>query len=222
MIFLRVSALLSLLLLSGCFEMQQDIIVGDDGTTQFKVELSIDAALIGMAQQGKPDNFCTSDVPKEIPKDLTFSAERTIEKGDIVCLIKVHGPTASVLGAFSGGKLLPTPNSQKPDGMQMSFTEDGTHKRIEITVFPTPKEEEEENPMQGMLIGATTGRFISWSVTAPEIIETSGELTEDGKTASFSLPVATLLTNKDETFKFYVLFSDQKPGVWKYLKSVFD
>lgn len=222
MIFLRVSALLSLLLLSGCFEMQQDIIVGDDGTTQFNVELSIDAALVGMAQQGKPDNFCSSDGPKEIPKDLTFAAERSMEKGDIVCLIKVHGPTQSVLGAFSGGKLLPLPNEQKPDGIQMNFVEDGEQKRIEITVFPTAQKEEEENPMQAMLIGATTGRFISWSVTAPEIIETSGKLSEDRKTASFSLPVATLLTNKDETFKFHVLFTDQEPGFWGRIKSALD
>ncbi|MEJ8476650.1 hypothetical protein [Roseibium algae] len=145
-----------------------------------------------------------------------------MEKGDIVCLIKVHGPTASVLGAFSGGKLLPMPNDQKPDGMQMNFEENGNEKRIEITVFPTAKKDGDENPMEAMFIGATSGRFISWNVTAPRIIETSGKLSEDGKTASFSLPVATLLTIKDETFSFYVSFSDQKPGLWGRIKSILD
>ncbi|WP_205909139.1 hypothetical protein [Neorhizobium lilium] len=211
----------ALFVLPGCFEMQQDIIVGDDGTSKLRWEMSVDAALIGMASQGKADTFCAELGPGKMPEGFTGSAQRSTEKGDVVCTISVEGPTEKIFAALAKGNLLSGDSGKQSGQLAMKLTDEGDNKRLELAIPPMPKKAGDDERMQAMLLGATSGRVLEWTITAPQIIETTGKLSEDGKTATYSLPVASMLTNKTETFGFSVVFSDKPAGMVDWVKSLF-
>ncbi|WHO22639.1 hypothetical protein G6L90_06670 [Agrobacterium tumefaciens] len=215
------TAIAALLMLSGCFEMQQDIVVSDNGTTEINLVMSVDAALLNMGPKDKPDNFCTAIPAGKLPEGLKGSATRTTEKGDVVCTIALEGPTEQVFAVLAKGNLLGGDNQNKSKDLAMTITDQGLNKRLDLAIPPTPSKPGDNPQMESMLIGATSGRYLEWRVTAPQIIETSGKLSEDGKTASYSLPLASVLSNKTETLKFSVVFSDKPAGFTGWVKSLF-
>ncbi|MCW0979182.1 hypothetical protein OK142_00015 [Agrobacterium sp. BT-220-3] len=215
------TALAALLILSGCFEMQQDIVVSDDGTTKINLVMSVDAALLNIGVKDKPSNFCPPIPEGKLPEGLKGSTTRTTEKGDIVCTIALEGPTDQVFATLAKGNLVGSDNQNKSKDLAMSITNQGDNRKLELAIPPAPTKPGDNPQMEAMLIGATSGRYLEWRVTAPQIIETSGKLSEDGKTASYSLPVATLLSNKTETLSFFVVFSDKSAGFTGWFKSLF-
>lgn len=215
------TALAALLILSGCFEMQQDIVVSENGTTKINLVMSVDAALLNMGPKDKPDNFCAAIPEGRLPEGLKGSTTRSTEKGDIVCTIALEGPTDRVFATLSQGNLLSGDKQNKSKDLAMTITDQGENKRLDLAIPPTPTKPGDNPQMESMLIGATSGRFLEWKVTAPQIIETSGKLSEDGKTASYSLPLASVLSNKTETLRFSVVFSDKPAGFTGWVKSLF-
>ena len=61
--------------------------------------------------------------------------------------------------------------------------------------------------MRPMLDAMLAGRSLSWSVTAPQIIETSGDLSLDGLTASYSFPLALAAEPVQEDLHFSAVFT---------------
>jgi hypothetical protein len=211
------------LMLTGCFGMQQDIVVSDDGNTTMSTAIHVDAALIAMSSQGKPDNFCKQLDAGKLPPELKANVTRTTDKADIVCTINVTGPTERVFAAIKDGSYLPPTEKAADPGneLKISVTDVGGNKRLAIEIPPPPAKAQSDDRMQSMMLGAVAGRFIQWNFTAPTILETSGTLSDDRKTASFSVPVATLMSNRTETLAFSVTFSDEPPGIVERVKGWF-
>jgi hypothetical protein len=58
--------------------------------------------------------------------------------------------------------------------------------------------------MQAML----AGRTLSWSVTVPKVLETNGQVASDGKTVTWSVPLASAYKEKQS---FHVVFKAERP-----------
>lgn len=206
-------AVMSTMLLQGCFGMQQDIVVGDDGNTAVKVALSVDAALVSMGQKNKPDTFCKPADGQAAPVGIAVDWAKGTDKGDITCTMSIKGKTADVFGYLSTGSFMPGTADPKKKKLSMTLSEVKDGKRLEIVIPPDPPAQAKDEKMQSMLIGAVAGRYLQWNVTAPRIIETSGKLSEDGKTASFSVPVAMLISDRQEDIRFTATFSESPPSL---------
>ena len=62
--------------------------------------------------------------------------------------------------------------------------------------------------MDGMMQAMFAGRQLSWSVSVPKVLETNGQLSQDGKTVTWSVPVASAYQGKQS---FYLVFQAERP-----------
>jgi uncharacterized protein YecT (DUF1311 family) len=71
------------------------------------------------------------------------------------------------------------------------------------------KDQAKENTgMEGMMEAMFAGRNLSWSATVPKVLETNGEVSKDGKTVTWSAPVASAYKAKQS---FYLVFKAERP-----------
>lgn len=220
----RILVGLCALVLSGCFDMKQDFEFRTDGTAKATVRLAIDAALIGMAGGGSKEQFCGGAELRDLEKDgLRGSAEQSTEGGDVLCLLTLEGATEKLVAAMADGKLMPADeDGDISKKMGISLTHDGDRYVLLISVPPMGKEDDASNSsMRQMLLVAMAGRSLSWSVTAPKIVETTGVRSNDGTEATFSIPLAEAFANTTKTYEFRTIFSTTEPGFLDWLKSFF-
>lgn len=217
---LRTTAVLgAALLTAGCFEMKQDFRFNTDGTADVTFRIAIDAALMALAnQQGGNGNFCSeANVTRE---GVVGTAKASTEGGDMVCTLTISGPIEKVIDAALNAKL----NDRAKEQQGISLTKDGETYALAIELPAIGDEPDTDNPMaksmQAMMLAKMSGRTLSWSVMAPKIIETTGTLSDDGKVATYSRPVADAFTSKEPT-RFSVRFSLRSPGFFDWIWSLF-
>lgn len=201
------SALLSL---TGCLDMRQDLTVGPDGTATLATEISIDAALMALGSDGaKTSGFCA--VPQSAALEgVVVTAETTSERGDLVCVLTATGKVDRLAEVLSEESLVLVPGgkAQAADAPKMSlFREDDNYRFMVSVDYQKPKPEDVDNDTSKMLAAMVAGRSFSWSVTAPLILQTSGQLSQDGKTASYSVPLASLVSGDIPKAEFTATFS---------------
>ena len=212
------AALAACLLASGCFDMKQDFRFNSDETAEVTFRIAIDAALIALAQQGTEKPFCTDEM---IARDgITGTAKSTTEGADVVCTLTISGPIAKVVDAASNAKL----NENAKGKQAIALTRDGEAYVLQIDLPPPDDGKAADNPMaktmQAMMLAKMSGKTLAWTVTAPSIIETSGTLSDDGRVASYSRPLAEAFTSREPT-RFSVRFSLKEPGLTGWIRSMF-
>lgn len=219
---IRALSLAPLLALSGCFDMSQDFTFTEDGSASVNMVLRVDAALLALSEnQGDQvaQRFCddgmidTSDEP-----GVEATAVRTTDRGDVVCTISIRGETERLVAFMENPREMFDANPESGGmNMHLSLTQEGEAYTFALSVPPMERKDEEDNPMaasmEQFLLAAMSGRSLEWSVTAPRIIQTSGTLSDDGRTASYSIPLATAFSNKTETFEFDATFSTAGSGI---------
>ncbi len=212
-------ALAGCLLTAGCFEMKQDFRFNADETVDVTFRIGIDAALMALANQNADKPFCSDEM---VQKDgITGTAKSTTEGGDMVCTITMSGPIDAIVKAASETSL----NENAEQKQTISLAKERDTYALDIELPPMQKDNAaEDNPMaqsmQAMMLAKMSGRTIAWTVTAPQIIETSGSISEDGTTASYSRPLAEAFTSKEPT-RFSVKFSLEQPGFFGWVKNWF-
>jgi hypothetical protein len=203
------------LLCSGCFEMEQKFEFSSDGTARIDVRMAVDAALMAM---GNPDgaSWCRDENLKK--EGVTINQVLGTEGGDSVCTISISGKLEDVVGAAAQA------NAGGKQGLSLTRVDDGYKLAIEMPPFnegTRPSDDSFESAMQGLLLAKMSGRALEWSVTAPRILATSGKISEDGRTATYSRPLAEAFTSSEPT-RFDVTFSLNEPGMLGWFKSLFN
>lgn len=215
---------LSALMLSGCFDMKQDFEFRGDGTAKATIRMAVDAKLIAMADGDSKEPFCSDGMLQKVEKDgMKSSAQRTTEGGDVVCIITLDGKTDALVAAMASGELMPgDDNAEAQQKMGISLTREGDRHVLLISAPPMGKEEDPSTAgMQQMFLAAMAGRSLAWTVSAPEIVETTGTRSDDGTVASFSIPLAEAFSNTTKTYEFRTVFVTEEPGFMGWLKSFF-
>lgn len=221
--YCRIVVGLAALMLSGCFDMKQDFEFRGDGTAKITVRLAIDAALIAMSQGGK-EPFCGGGLLQQAEKDgVTGSVQQTTEGGDVVCLITVEGKSDTLITAMASGTLMPDDNKDVKERLGYSLTRNGDHYVFLVSIPPIgQKDDPAAQGVKEMFRAAMAGRSLSWSVTAPTILETTGTRSADNKVATFSVPlVEAFFSNTTKTYEFRTVFATEEPGFMGWVKSFF-
>jgi hypothetical protein len=212
------ASLFACLVTAGCFEMKQDIKFNSDGTVDATVRIAIDAALVAMGNRSD-NSFCMNDLGKN--DGITGTSTATTEGGDMICTITISGPMDRVVEVLSETTL--NEKSEQTQGFSLSRDGDAYIVHIEL---PPPDQTAEEGDsqmakaMQAMMLAKMSGRALAWTVTAPEIIETSGKISDDGTVATYSRPVADAFTSTEPT-RFEVKFSLREKGFLRRVKALF-
>lgn len=195
--------------LSACIDMKQDLQVSADGQAVFKIEIAVDAAIIAMqAKNDTPSNFCKGSPPKE---GITVTYEQDTERGDLICTITAAGPLDRMADTMQKNSLLPSQDGTAPAATAptMVILKDGENYRFDVAMkWPQQPPPPENGPdMSKMMLAMFAGRSVSWTITAPSIVETSGKISEDGKTATYSVPLVSLISGDIPEAKFTTTFS---------------
>lgn len=207
-------------LLGGCFDMRNDLTVARDGTATVVATFSLSADVMGMMGAaagaagggGAPadDDFCPDDMA-DLPTGFTATHERsTADNGDLICTITVVGPIDRMNEVLATEDFNPGGGVEGDDGT-ITLTAEGGGVYNYALSFTIPKEDAptpEEAAMQAAMMQAMrdmmTGRTMTWSVTAPRILSSTGTI--DGNTATFVIPVTDLIDNAGGNYTFEVRF----------------
>lgn len=215
----RWGAIALLPLLAGCFDMRNDLTVAPNGEATLVASFTLSADMMGMmgaaagAAGGAPaadDGFCSEDLG-ELPAGFTATQEQTTaENGDAVCTVTVTGPIDRMNDVLTGTEFNPGGGVEGDDG-QITLVAEGGNVYLYTLTFAIPKEEAptpEEAAMQTAMMQAMRemmeGRTMTWSVTAPRILSSTGTI--EGNTATFVIPVTDMIDNAGGEYAFEVRF----------------
>ena len=193
--FLRLTAaILATGALSGCFDVAQKVTV-DKGELRYSAEVRIDAKLAAMTES--KDSLC-GNLSKGGSASMKVQVTETVADGNVVCQLSAQGPVDKFANFTTG--------DQDNSLLKVSSAADGAW-RIDSSF--DMKDKAGANPMmEGMMQAMLAGRNLSWSVTVPKVLETNGQLSQDGKTVSWSVPLASAYKAKQS---FYVVFKAERP-----------
>jgi hypothetical protein len=202
------------LALSGCFEAGQDFTFKEDGTAIVETRLAIEASMIAMIEIGDGYRFCSDELSAASERGLLASQARSTEGTKIVCTMSIEGPTDTLVAYLDEGGFLPIPDDGK-EKIRLKLAEvDGRHELV-ISIPPVSSDEPEDEVarnVQQMVMASMAGVVLSWSVTAPKIVESTGTILEDGTRAEFSFRFADAFADKDTATEFRTVFTTKKPG----------
>lgn len=187
----------STFILAGCLDLDQNITLVKDQLT-YKAELKVDAKIAAFADK-KQGGFC-SDFGSSQNEGIVVDVKESADGGNIICAITAQGHVDKFKNFSSGDK-------NKSEMVRITEV-DGNKYRIESTIDFQGKNEGASG-MDGMLEAMLAGRNVSWSVSAPKVIESNGKIAEDGKSVTWSLPMSVAFKNPQ---KFYAVI--QKETSW--------
>lgn len=190
------TVLFATIALSGCFDIAQNVVV-DKGELSYNAEFRIDAKLAAMSD--KKGSLCENfSAAKNQSNAIRVQGSETMADGNVVCKLSAQGPIEQFT-QFSPG--------DKDDALiRISRTAEGAW-RIDSS-FNLKEKMGGNTAMDGMMQAMFAGRALSWSVTVPKVLQTNGQLSQDGKTVSWSVPVASAYQGKQS---FFVVFQAERP-----------
>jgi uncharacterized protein YecT (DUF1311 family) len=185
-------------MLAGCLDLNQKITLVKDQLT-YKAELKLDAKIAAFADKKQGESSC-SDFGTSQNEGIVVEVKESADSGNIICTITAQGKVANFKNFSSGDK-------NKSEMVRITAI-DGSKYRIESTIDFQEKSKGASG-MEGMLEAMLAGRNLSWSVSAPKVIESNGKISEDGKSVTWTLPISVAFKNPQ---KFYAVI--QKETSW--------
>jgi len=170
--------------LVGCVDLKQSIEIGD-GVASYQMEMRMSAALAQLDAENL-GTFCESndDLQIEVSGSLKRTVKQSYEGEDIVCRMRIVGPIQEF-----GKQMTEMPKGDLTKMLNFQMV-DETTLRIE-SVFESDKDMNATSAEEKAMIAAMMqGRVLSWSVKAPRIVESNGEISADSTQVNWSVPMA--------------------------------
>lgn len=175
--FFPLASLLFTLPLAACFDAEMSLNFPDEDTAEATMVMVASPEVYDMAATtGEP--FCEDGV-EEQTEDGNYSCTQTF--------------TGTIDEAINDPEIGEGMTIERRDGGLLFVSFD----LKEVTADMEPPEEAGGDEMMAMMAEAFAGHAISMNISGGEIIDTNGTLSEDGKTASYSIPLDTLVTGAD-------------------------
>jgi len=193
---LRIAVLCVLLGLVGCFDIDQTLVVGIDKNTEFNVVFSIDSALVELGDSADVDlkKTCnTKDVFEEgaLPGELERVNNIRVVNSTLLCEYTITGP-------LSGFEQLSSDVSDELGNVRLlslDRLDDSRARIVAVYDFSGDAADEMSNgtsieqSVRRMIASNFEGHAIRWSVKAPTILESNGEIAADGRSVTWELPL---------------------------------
>ena len=177
-------ALTMMVTLVGCVDLRQSIEIGD-GVASYQMEMRVSAALAQLDAENL-GTFCESndDLQVEVSGSLKRTVKQLYEGEDIVCRMRIVGPIQEF-----GKQMTEIPKGDLTKMLNFQMI-DETTLRIE-SVFESNEDMTASSAEEKAMIAAMMqGRVLSWSVKAPRIVESNGEISADSTQVDWSVPMA--------------------------------
>lgn len=187
--------LMSAILLTGCIDINQSIAIDDDGIANYKMEMAMDAKLASMGGNADPQEICGEMYQKQLPSELTAESNAYYSQGNIICEMTLTGP----LEKFSEALVASSKESSKGDFLHVTPLTNDTY-RIESIFTSEANETPQDASAKQMVAAMFAGRALRWDITAAEIIDTNGQLSEDRKSVHWELPMAAAMEEGEHKF----------------------
>ena len=181
---IKVIALTIMVTLVGCVDLKQSIEIGD-GVASYQLEMRVSAALAQLDAENL-GTFCESndDLQIEVSGSLKRTVKQLYEGEDIVCRMRIVGPIQEF-----GKQMTDIPKGDLTKMLNFQMI-DETTLRIE-SVFESSEDMTASAAEEKAMIAAMMqGRVLSWSVKAPRIVESNGEISADSTQVDWSVPMA--------------------------------
>lgn len=229
-----VAAALLCVPLSGCFDVNVHSTFGDDGQAKVVTVMKVSASLLAMQdQKAQQQPFCDSSKMKSPSQDVTRKLKLETVGPDKVCTITLSGTNEAILSAMekSNSPIPMATNGQTTDPTKpqykSSLTRSGDVVEWKLFLPPsdspmtTSKDDSElQKSMRQAMLAAMANDAVVFSITAPQIISTTGRLSDDGHTASLDIPLSDVMTSS-KPWNFRVKFRLHKPSLVDRALSVF-
>ena len=218
--YLNVLILLAIFsILVGCFDLNQQLVINDDDTAKYKMDLLMATNIAKMAGSG--DDFC-SNLKISVGDKLTTNTEKKESGGNVICSVIVEGPleefqTLSIVqedrGSIKIDKLNPKLYRISSDFSSLKKSDDA---------------KDNNSLAEGMLATMFINRAIRWDITAPKIVNSNGNINLTNKSVHWELPLATVFSGPTDTdLNFYadVIISDRYSwayAIWYKILSFFE
>lgn len=208
----RIAVVALLPLLAGCFNFVQSLSVAPNGEVTMVTELSVSTEMMGMAFEGEEaDDFCPTEPEEELPPTFTVTYEESIRGEDTVCTVTAVGPIADLAEAIETGALMP---ADEGDGAPViTLVDEGGGEFTYSITFSSQGDDAEPNPdeaaMMAMMAALFEGRTLTWSVTAPRIIDVNDDsdyVTRDGDTVTLAVPALEMINEPGIDYSLTVRF----------------
>lgn len=180
----RVFALLSLILpLSGCLDVDVTMDFKDSDTAEMTVAMEMSREFYDLTGGGKGQGICPKAEQGSKAdlvvgeKQVTCRATRTVQIADMVA------------GKQGAGKGI------EADKMALveRLDDDTLRVTMDLTGLMADRPPQDQGGAEDMLRAAFAGHALTFRIKAPAIVETTGELSDDGLTATKTIPIAAFL-----------------------------
>ena len=171
--FLPVVSMLLILPLAACFDAEMSLSFPDEDTAEGTMVMTASADFYEMAVSSG-DPFCDTGV------------EAQLEDGSHTCTETFSGTIDEALNDPDIGEGM---TIERRDGGLLFVSWDLST----LTEDIVPAEEEGAEEMVDMMVAAFEGHAITLHVSGADIVETNGEMSADGKTSTFSIPLDTMI-----------------------------
>lgn len=226
--------------LSGCIDLDQHLVVESADDASFTTKVAVETAVLMLApEEVDVGEYCNAKTETNDDR-LQVMEQRYMEGSMTVCETTVKGPLKAIARHISEGRTLLKDDAEAEPDFALALEPDGDNYRFAVNlskpeILETEPVADEFGELAELVVAATlTGRSLDWSVTAPRIVSTTGQLSEDGKTAEFSVPLATFVGDEAQTFEFEVVFApetglrmwlnrlvDWTRALWEWFKGLF-
>lgn len=180
-------------LLSGCLDIDQQINIVKNQLT-YKAEIKLDAKIAALSEKNN-ESFC-GGLEKPEKEGILVDVKESMSGGNIVCTLTAQGDIDKFENFTALGK-------NKSDMVKITKVDKNTYKIESILDVGDKKTDSAEmNGMSGMMDAFLAGRNVSWTVNAPKILESNGKISEDGKSVTWSVPLAVAFKTSQ---KFYAV-----------------
>ena len=177
-------ALSMMVTLVGCVDLKQSIEIGN-GVASYQLEMRVSAALAQLDAENL-GTFCESndDLQVEVSGSLKRTVKQLYEGEDIVCRMRIVGPIQEF-----GKQMTEIPKGDLNKMLNFRMVDEKT---LSIaSVFESNEDMTASSAEEKAMIAAMMqGRVLSWSVKAPRIVESNGEISADSTQVEWSVPMA--------------------------------
>ena len=177
-------ALTMLFTLVACIDLKQSIEI-NDGLATYRMEMRMNATLAQLDADNL-SKFCEShdDLRVEVSGGLKRTIKQSYEGEDIVCRMSITGPIREF-----GEQITEMPKGNLTRMLNVQMVNE-TILRIESTFEPSDDMTASSAEEKAMIAAMMQGRVLTWSVKAPRITESNGEISADSTQVDWSVPMA--------------------------------
>jgi len=186
-------------LLAGCFDLEQGLSVESDGTATFVSEIAMDTETMNMIAamgEGEAEPLCTDIDADDLPDSFEVTSEEFMRDNDTVCRTVAVGPIDELVDAMAVVV-------GDDEGQETTLVAEGNG----VYVFNTTLTSEDAglgDMGDPEVMALFEDRTVTFFVTAPNIIETNGEV--DGNTATLVIPTLDLMSETGNEYSLFVRF----------------